>query len=116
MLVVSDNVDEAELLAMMLELRGHTAAMAHGGFGALDAARSFRPELVLLDIGLPGMSGDEVARAFRSDPDLSGAVLVALTVCGSDDDKRKSREAGSDLHLTKPVDARGVDDVLARFA
>jgi len=115
-LVVDDNTDGAETLAMLLELAGHAATTADGGPAALEAARTHRPEVVFLDIGLPGMDGYEVARRLRAEPATANAVLVALTGWGSEDDKRKSKDAGFDVHLTKPVDLAAVADVLARVA
>ena len=113
-LVVDDNVDGAESLAKMLQICGHETRTAHSGPEALDAARPFNPEVVFLDIGLPGMNGYEVAKRLRGEPSLSGAVLVALTGWGSDDDKRRSREAGFDFHLTKPVELTAIERILAR--
>ena len=113
-LVVDDNVDGAESLANMLQIGGHEIRTAHSGPAALDAARPFNPEVVFLDIGLPGMNGYEVAKRCCTEPSLSGAVLVALTGWGSDDDKRRSREAGFDFHLTKPVELTAIERILAR--
>jgi PAS domain S-box-containing protein len=113
-LVVDDNVDAAEMLAAMLELRGHGTRVAHDGPDALLIAREVHPDLIFLDIGLPGMDGYEVARRLRADPELASTVLVALTGWGSDDDKRRAHEAGFDVHLTKPVDVEVVDAVVAR--
>ncbi len=115
-LVVDDNVDGAESLAKVLQICGHEARTAHGGPEALDAARQFQPDVVLLDIGLPGMNGYEVAKRLRGDPALAGAMLVALTGWGSEDDKRQSREAGFDYHLTKPVEVTSIQSILARVA
>jgi len=115
LLVVDDNDDGAELLASMLNLLGHDAQTASDGPAAIRAVREHRPYLVFLDIGLPGMSGYEVAERLRADPATSGAILVALTGWGNEDDKRKSREAGFDAHLTKPVDGAAIEDVLDRF-
>ncbi len=115
-LVVDDNVDGAESLANMLQIAGHDIRTAHSGPAALDAARPFHPEVVFLDIGLPGMSGYEVARCLRREPSLGGAVLVALTGWGSDDDKRQSKEAGFDFHLTKPVELSAIESILAKVA
>ncbi len=115
-LVVDDNVDGAESLASMLQIAGHEIRTAHSGPQALEAARPFQPEVVFLDIGLPGMNGYEVARAIRGEPSLSGVVLVALTGWGSDDDKRQSKEAGFDFHLTKPVELSAIESILARGA
>jgi PAS domain S-box-containing protein len=113
-LVVDDNVDGAQSLARVLQICGHEARTAHDGPEALDAARLFRPDVVLLDIGLPGMNGYEVAKRLRADPALSSAVVVALTGWGSEDDKRQSREAGFDFHLTKPVEVTVIQNILAR--
>lgn len=112
-LVVDDNVDAAETLVMFLALAGHEARMAHDGHQAIEVARSFLPQVVLLDIGLPGLSGLDVARRLRGDPALAGAFLVALTGWGTDDDKRTCLDAGFDLHLTKPVDVAAVESALA---
>lgn len=104
-LVVDDNVDAAESLRVMLELKGHDVRVAHDGAAALDAAERFGPEVVLLDIGLPRMDGYEVARRIRAMPGGEKLRLVALTGWGQEDDKRRAREAGFDEHLTKPVDS-----------
>jgi len=112
-LVVDDNVDGAELLSVMLERAGHEARAVHDGLAALAAARDVRPDVVFLDIGLPGMDGHEVARRFRADAAFAGIVLVALTGWGSEDDKRKSREAGFDHHVTKPIDFKRVRELFA---
>jgi len=109
-LVVDDNVDGAESLAMMLEFDGHETATAHAGPAALQAAADFRPDVIFLDIGLPGMNGYEVAESLRGRG--SAAVLVALTGWGSEDDKRRAREAGFDFHLTKPAEAAEVGRLL----
>jgi len=113
-LVVDDNVDGAESLTMLLQIRGHETRTAHAGPEALDAACSFKPDVVLLDIGLPGMNGYEVAKRLRREPSLSGAVLVALTGWGSDENKQRSSEAGFDFHLTKPVEVEDLESILAR--
>jgi len=103
-LVVDDNVDTAESMAFLLRLKGHEIRVAHSGLTAIDAALSFAPEIVLLDIGLPGLDGYQVARKLRRHPSLAGAILVALTGYGQEEDRRLAREAGFDHHLTKPVD------------
>ncbi|MDG3002267.1 hybrid sensor histidine kinase/response regulator [Paludisphaera mucosa] len=102
-LVVDDNADTAWTTALSLELLGHVAAVAHDGPAALEAARSARPEVVLLDIGLPGMDGHQVARALRGDG-FSDTLIVALSGYGRDEDRERSRAAGFDHHLVKPVD------------
>ncbi len=103
-LVVDDNVDAATSLAMMLELKGHTVQTVHDGSAALNAVQSFSPEVVLLDIELPDMSGYEVARQIRSNSGGKNITLIALTGRGQQDDKERAREAGFDEHFTKPVD------------
>jgi len=116
-LVVDDNVDAAATLAMLIALRGHDARLAHDGPGALETLETFHPHIVFLDIGLPGMNGYEVAARVRSaeqEIDSPRTVLVALTGWGSNDDKVRSRESGFDFHLTKPVDGREVETLLAR--
>jgi PAS domain S-box-containing protein len=115
-LVVDDNVDGAETLAMMLELAGHETLMVHDGEGVLAAAQSFLPDLVFLDIGLPGIDGYEVAGRLRADAKLHNVMLVALTGFAGEDDKRRTKEAGFDLHLTKPVTCSMVEDAIARVA
>ena len=112
-LVVDDNVDAAETMATVLTLAGHETRCAHDGHQALEVARAFQPQVAFLDIGLPGLSGLDVARRFRADPHLAGAFLVALTGWGTEDDKRTCLESGFDLHLTKPVDAAAVERALA---
>jgi len=105
--VVDDNVDAAESLADLLRLLGHEVAIAHDGPTGLAAARSFRPDVVLLDIGLPGMDGYEVARRLQSDSD-SSAVVVAVSGYGRDEDRRLSREAGMKHHFVKPIEFRSL--------
>lgn len=115
-LVVDDNVDGAETLSMLLELGGHELAVAHSGPDALDAVNRFAPEIVFLDIGLPGMDGYEVARHLRADPGKANIVLVALTGWGSAADQQRSRDAGFDTHLTKPIQFAVIEEILARFS
>jgi PAS domain S-box-containing protein len=103
-LVVDDNEDSTESLATLLKLLGHEVRTAYDGSSALAAARDFRPDVVLLDIGMPGMTGYDVARAMREMPEVRDAVLVAQTGWGQDEDRRRSADAGFDHHLVKPVD------------
>lgn len=102
-LVADDNRDAADLLKEILEIQGHTVKIAHDGTGALELAKAFLPELALLDIGMPGMSGYELARAIRQVPQLRATRLVAITGWGAKEDRERTREAGFDCHLTKPV-------------
>ncbi|MHC5539611.1 response regulator, partial [Singulisphaera rosea] len=103
-LVVDDNRDSAETLARLQRLRGHQVKVAHDGPEALRLLANFRPQLILLDLGLPGMSGYEVARRIRESTELRGVTLVALTGWGQEEDRRRTREAGFDHHLVKPAD------------
>ena len=115
-LVVDDNQDAANTLATVLTLDGYDTKTASDGPSALDAAREFCPGVIFLDIGLPGMSGYAVAERLRADPAFAGTLLVALTGWGGEEDRRRIREAGFDIHLTKPVDLEAVEDILARGA
>jgi two-component system CheB/CheR fusion protein len=112
-LVVDDNRDAAASLAMLLGLLGNETRLAHDGPGALEAAHLFKPEVVFLDIGLPGMDGYEVARRLRERPELAGTVLAALTGWGQEEDRRRAQEAGFDHHLTKPADPAALQQLLA---
>jgi len=103
-LVVDDNHDAAELLGMLVEHWGHQVAMAHDGVEALEVAARFRPQVLLLDLGLPRLDGYEVARKLREDPGLADAMLVAVSGYGRAEDRQRTREAGFDDHLVKPVD------------
>jgi CheY-like chemotaxis protein/anti-sigma regulatory factor (Ser/Thr protein kinase) len=114
-LVVDDNRDAAETLSTFLEMLGVQAQQVHDGAEVLEAARAFAPDVVLLDIGLPGMDGYEVARALRADPELARARLIALTGWGAEEDRRRAQEAGFDHHLTKPVDLAVLEDLLRRM-
>ena len=114
-LVADDNVDAADALALHLEAAGHRVRAVYGGAAALAAAHSFRPELVLCDIGMPEVDGHAVARALRADPELAPAMLVALTGWGSEADRRRSHDTGFDVHLVKPVDLEALDALLARL-
>ena len=112
-LVVDDNVDAAETLAMMLELLGQTTRQAHDGTSALRAVAEYQPELVFMDIGLPGLSGLEVANRIRRDLGMSDTYLVALSGYGTEEDRRKSLYAGFDSHLVKPLDPSALPAILA---
>jgi signal transduction histidine kinase len=114
-LVVDDNVDAADTLAVVLGLEGCETRVEYGALDALRTAGEFRPRAVVCDIGLPGLDGCEIARRLRADPVHAGTLLVALTGLGSEEDKRRTREAGFDLHLVKPVDLAAVQDMLARL-
>jgi two-component system CheB/CheR fusion protein len=113
LLVVDDNKDSADSLAMLLRLLGNDVDTAHNGVQALQAVADYRPDAVLLDIGLPGMSGYDVAREVRVRPELGQPVLIALTGFGSEEDRRQSRESGFNAHLVKPVELTALQALLA---
>ena len=111
-LVVDDNVDSAEILAVLLRLSGHDVRIAYTGPTALEAATAHPPDVVLLDIGLPGLNGYEVARRLRQDPQLKDVRLVAMTGYGDEADRQLAQEAGFDRHVVKPVDFPKVEELL----
>ena len=113
-LVVDDNADVADSFAVLLEHAGHRTRTEYTGAAAVQAAREFHPDIVFCDIGLPGLSGHDVAARLRADARNASTVLVAVTGWGGDEDKRRTRNAGFDLHLTKPVNADAVQEILAR--
>ncbi|HSK09997.1 MAG TPA: ATP-binding protein [Vicinamibacterales bacterium] len=115
-LIVDDNTDLVEMLAGLVNALGHRARKALDGPSALETARSYRPHVVLLDLGLPIMSGIEVARELRSRPETRGAHLVALTGWGQEEDRERTREAGFDEHLTKPTDPETLTRLLQAIA
>jgi PAS domain S-box-containing protein len=112
-LVVDDNVDTVTTLAMLVQESGHEIRAAYDGLAVLEAALDYRPNVVLLDIGLPGLNGFEVAKQLRQQPALQNAMLVAMTGYGRDSDRRRSQEAGFDHHLVKPGDFGKVLEILA---
>jgi len=112
-LVVDDNVDSAESLAVLLRLYGHDVRLAHDGEAALEEARSFRPDVMFLDISLPKMDGYEVARRLRLEPAMCGLTLVAMTGYGHEEERRRTREAGFHSHLVKPVDFDMLQELLS---
>jgi PAS domain S-box-containing protein len=103
-LIVDDSEDSAESLAMLLQMAGHDTHKAYDGYSAMEAAGRLRPDAVLLDIGLPGLNGYEVCRGIRKEPWGRELLLVALTGWGQEEDRQRSRDAGFDVHLVKPVD------------
>lgn len=111
-LVVDDNGDTTETLKMLLEMSGHNVRTAADGHAALEAASEFKPELVLLDIGLPGMNGCEVARCIRAEDWGKQAVLAAVTGWGNAADRKRTREAGFDYHLVKPLTSEQLKQLL----
>jgi PAS domain S-box-containing protein len=115
-LVVDDNTDAAESLGVLLEMEGHAAHIAHTGRDALAAAPGFAPDVVFLDIGLPDLSGYDVARQLRNMPAGEKALLVALTGWGTQEDRKRTRDAGFDRHLTKPAELTAVEELLRSAA
>jgi PAS domain S-box-containing protein len=113
LLVVDDNRDAADSLAMLLRLQGYEVQVAHDGPAALRIAAASRPDLVFLDIGMPGMDGYEVARRLRRTPGLEKVVLAALTGWGQQEDRRRTADAGFDHHLVKPPEPKALENVLA---
>ncbi len=111
-LVVEDNVDSAEMMSFLLELRGYQVRTAYHGPEALEVARAFHPQVVLCDIGLPGMNGYEVAARLREQPDFQRTTLIALTGYGQEDARRRAQEAGFDHHLVKPVEPDALEALL----
>lgn len=111
-LVVDDNMDAATSLALLLEIGGNQLRTAHEGRSALEIAATFRPEVIFLDIGLPGMDGYEVCRRIRAQSWGGGIAILALTGWGQAHDIRQARAAGFDRHLIKPVDVDGIEEVL----
>ena len=111
-LLVEDNLDSAEMMTFLLTLGGHEVRTAHDGREALEAARAFLPQAVLCDIGLPGMNGYELAARLREQPDFRRTPLIALTGYGEEESRRRSREAGFDYHLVKPVEPAALDALL----
>ncbi|MEA3208282.1 MAG: hypothetical protein QOE70_1339 [Chthoniobacter sp.] len=103
-LIVDDNADTAQALARLLARIGHQIVLAHDGAQALERAREQAPQAILLDIGLPGMDGFEVAQRLRGEPSCSGALIIAVTGYGQDEDRQRALDAGFDHHLVKPVD------------
>jgi CheY-like chemotaxis protein len=103
-LIVDDNEDSAMTLSVLFEMSGDETQTANDGLKAIAAAEAFRPDVALLDIGLPGLNGYEVAQAIRAQPWGATMVLIALTGWGQDEDRKKSKAAGFDAHMVKPVD------------
>jgi CheY-like chemotaxis protein len=113
-LIVDENVDAARILGVLCEQLGHECKFAYDGVAALEAARRLRPDVILLDIGLPGIDGFEVARQLRAEPDFRDVLIIAVTGFASDEDRKRSREAGIDHHLVKPADPAFIESLLRR--
>ena len=115
-MVVDDNVDTVSTLAMLVEESGHDVQTAFDGSAVVEAALDYRPHLVLLDIGLPGLNGLEVAKKLRQQPGLQNVVLVAMTGYGQEGDRQRSHEAGFDHHLVKPGDFGKLLQIMATIS
>jgi PAS domain S-box-containing protein len=113
LLVVDDNQDAATSLATLLRLQGHEVQIAYSGMAALEITKTYTPDAVFMDIGMPGLDGYEVARRLRQQPRLAKVVLVALTGWGQQEDRRRSAEAGFDHHLVKPPEPKTLEGILA---
>ena len=113
MLVVDDNVDSAESMAVLLRFHGHDVRLAYDGQSALEEAHAFRPEVMFLDLDLPKMDGYQVARRLRLEPAMRDMTLVAMTGYGQQEDRQRTQEAGFRLHLVKPVDFNKVEELLS---
>jgi CheY-like chemotaxis protein len=112
-MIVDDSVDGAESMSVLLEMLGHEVRVLYDGASAISAAPDFKPEVVILDIGLPDLDGYHVARALRSQPETAGALLIALTGYGQESDRQRTRAAGFDHHLVKPASLEDVERVIA---
>ena len=112
LLVVDDNQDAANSLAMLLKLQGHEVRIAYSGMGALEMTKTYTPDVVFMDIGMPGMDGYEAARRIREQPGLGSVVLAALTGWGQQEVRRRTAEAGFNHHLVKPPEPKAVETVL----
>ncbi|MEO8629323.1 MAG: response regulator [Betaproteobacteria bacterium] len=111
-LVVDDNADAAESIGTLLEIFGHSVQIAGDGEGALKRAREFQPEAIVLDIGLPGIDGYEVARRLRERPEMQNTIMLAVSGYGRPDDVKRALDAGFDHHLVKPADPDAIHHLL----
>ena len=111
-LIVDDNEDSAVTLSMLLQLEGNDTFIAHDGIAALEAAEKYRPDVMLLDLGLPRLNGHDVCRRVREQPWGKEIVIIAVTGWGQEEDRRRSRDAGFDGHLVKPVDRAALAQLL----
>jgi signal transduction histidine kinase/DNA-binding response OmpR family regulator len=114
-LVIEDNKDAAESSKLLLALEGHDVKTANTGINGLAIAKSFQPQVILCDVGLPGMDGYQVAKSLRDDPELQDTYIIALTGYGRAEDQKRSRDAGFCMHLTKPIDYNKLHNVLANL-
>lgn len=115
-MIVDDNVDAAFVLSMLLKKMDHEVHAMHGGEEAIELVKDFRPDVVFLDIGMPGMDGYEVCRRIRGLEGVEKIHIVALTGWGQKEDKERAKEAGFDQHLVKPTDRETIIRLLADFS
>jgi CheY-like chemotaxis protein len=111
-LIIEDNRDAREMFRMMLELAGHEVLEAEEGLAGLELLKATRPDVAVIDVGLPGLNGYEIARRFREEPDSEGVMLVALTGYGTPEAVERSRLAGFHHHLIKPVNAEALQGIM----
>ena len=112
-LIVDDNRDAAVLLGKLLSMLGNNTRVVHSGFEALEAAHEFKPEAILLDIGLPDMDGYETAKMIRETPEGKNVTIVAVTGWGQQEDRERARLAGFDHHVVKPADSKQLMEILS---
>ena len=112
-LLIEDNQLTAESTRLLLDDDGYDVKTAHNGPSGLETARTFRPQIVLCDIGLPGMDGYQVVKALRQDQEFASSYIIAMTGYGRDEDQRQAHEAGFDMHMTKPIDYNNLRQTLA---
>ena len=113
-LVVEDNLDSVHSMAMLIKAMGHEVQFAINGFAALEIARRFRPEIILLDLGLPDFEGDDIARQLKWEPGLEGARMIAISGRGGDEPRQRALEAGCEEFCTKPLDPALLEALLAK--
>lgn len=114
-LIVEDDIDSVRTLSLLVAEMGHEVEYAINGYVAIDLARRFRPEIVLLDIGLPGLDGFDVCRAVKNQPDLKDTRVIVITGYSQPEFRERSVAAGCELHLVKPVDPNALQDILANY-
>lgn len=113
-MIVDDNADAADTMAMLLQINGHVVRVEHSGVVALEAAAQCLPDAVVCDLGVPGMGGCELATQFRKDRRFATMRLIAVTGWGAEEDRRRTRDAGFDHHLTKPASVENIEAILSR--
>jgi CheY-like chemotaxis protein len=114
-LVADDNPDAASTLGMLLEMMGHEVCIVHDGVKAVEGAATFRPDIILLDIGMPQLNGYDACARIREQPSNKGILIVALTGWTQDDKKQRSQQAGFDFHLVKPVELPALEKLLRDY-